>query len=104
MVPQMRSTIAQKSDLGRPGVPRDAKGRPEAPGSHFGAFWEPCLAHLGSIIYNQLLGAFLTPTTPHVVMVLVTCLLPAAPPSVLFRPLRHRFSGSAGSRVSAYNC
>ena len=37
--PQMSSKIAETSDLGRPGAPRDAKDRPEAS-------WEPCLSTL----------------------------------------------------------
>ena len=106
-----------------PKLPKSLKNRswalqapswtPEAaqklPGSHFEAFlepfWGPFLDHFWQvgIISDPILELFLTPANPRVVLVLVTRLLPAASPSVSFRPLRPRFSGSAGARVSAYN-
>ena len=47
MGPQMRPKIAQTPALVPPGPPKDATGRPEAPGSTFGTFSNPFSTYLG---------------------------------------------------------
>ena len=95
MGPQQAPNISQNSVLSAPRAPRDARGRPEASR-------EPVWSHFGAILENVgvMLGQFQTHFGSDF----------GPPPSLtlswflLFsRPLRPRFSGSAGARVSAYN-
>lgn len=65
--------------------PTDAKGRPENSREPSWSLSGAMLNHCGHILepFQPMLGASLIPTTPHVAVVLVTYMLPAAPPCLV---------------------